>query len=279
MTDETTLRLDARTAVITGAAGLIGSALAAGFAANGADVVLVDHDADGLARVAAAIDSKTTQLSCDITDAGAVQRLADTVVERFGHIDVLVNNAGGNRRVHPDEVSEEDWTYVTNLNLRGTFLMCQRFGRQMIAQRRGSIVNISSTCGCSAMGRGNFVFSIAKAGVNHMSRELALEWGASGVRVNVIAPSQVDSPGMREWMDDVDTDGSTMGAKFLGGVPLGRLVTAQDIVGPALFLASDAAAMVTGTIIPVDGGNLTANIAGTVGAPIPVDRDWAHVAG
>ncbi len=121
MTGETTLRLDGRTAVVTGAAGLIGSALAAGFAANGADVVLVDRDAGGLARVAESIESKTTQLTCDITDPDAVQRLADTVVERFGHVDVLINNAGGNRRVHPHEVSEEDWTYVTDSTCTARF--------------------------------------------------------------------------------------------------------------------------------------------------------------
>jgi len=230
MMTETTLRLDGRTAIITGAAGLIGSALSAGFAAN--------------------------------------DELAGDVVGRFGAVDVLVNNAGGNRRVLPHEVTLDGWRQITELNLLSSFFVSQRAGLQMIAQGRGSIINISSTCGCSAMGRGNIVFSAAKAGVNHLTRELALEWGACGIRVNAIAPSQVDSAGMRQWMAETGADGRLVGDTLLAGVPLGRLVRAEDIVGPALFLASDASRMVTGTVIPVDGGNLSANLAGTVGRPI-----------
>lgn len=265
---ETTLRLDGRIVIISGAAGLIGSALSTGFAANGATVVLVDRDAVGLRAVADEIDTPTHQVVCDITDSASVDELVSEVVGSFGKIDALINNAGGNRRRLPHELTLADWHDVTELNLTGCFLMSQRVGRPMIARGRGSIVNISSTCGCSGMGRGNFAFSVAKAGVNHMTRELALEWGASGVRVNAIAPSQVDSPGMREWMAETGADGRSVGETFLGGVPLGRLVRAEDIVGPALFLASDASAMVTGVVVPVDGGNLTANIAGTVGQPV-----------
>jgi len=268
MSTDVTLRLDAKTAIITGAAGLIGSALAIGFAANGANVIMVDRDTEGMARVARDVDGSPTQITCDITDPAAIDQMVEAVVGRFGQIDILVNNAGGNKRRLPHEVTLDDWAQVTELNLTACFLMCQRVGREMIKARQGSIINISSTCGCSAMGRGNFVFSISKAGVNHLTRELALEWGASGVRVNAIAPSQVDSPGMRAWMQERGPDGRTMGETFLGGVPLGRLVRAEDLIGPALFLSSDAAAMVTGTVLPVDGGNLTANVASTVGGQI-----------
>ena len=252
MTTETTWRLDGQTAIITGAAGLIGSALSAGFAANGAHVVMVDRDSDGLARLAAELGGSVTTVECDVTDLDAIDEMARDVIRRFGAVDVLVNNAGGNRRVLPHEVTLADWRHVSDLNLMSCFFVSQRIGLQMIAQRRGSIVNISSTCGCSAMGRGNIVFSAAKAGINHLTRELALEWGASGIRVNAIAPSQVDSAGMRQWMGEAGADGRLMGDTLLGGVPLGRLVRAEDIVGPALFLASDAARMVTGTVIPVE---------------------------
>jgi NAD(P)-dependent dehydrogenase (short-subunit alcohol dehydrogenase family) len=268
MPAETTLRLDDRIAIITGAAGLIGSALTRGFAGNGAHVIMVDLDGEGLARLAEDIAAPTNYVECDVTDAEAVDRMVTAVIERFGRIDVLINNAGGNRRRLPHEVTMADWTAVTELNLTSCFLMSQRVGRHMLAARGGSIINISSTCGCSAMGRGNFVFSVSKAGLNHLTRELAVEWGASGVRVNAIAPSQVDSPTMREWMAEPGPDGRTIGDTFLGGVPLGRLVRAEDLVGPALFLASDASSMVSGTVLPVDGGNLTANIAGTIGSPV-----------
>ena len=269
MTTETTLRLDGRTAIITGAAGLIGSALSAGFAANGANVVLVDRDAAGLARLAAELGGAATGIECDVTDLAAIDEMVREVTSRLGAIDVLVNNAGGNQRVLPHEVTLDGWRHITELNLLSSFFVSQRVGLQMIAAGRGSIINISSTCGCSAMGRGNIVFSAAKAGVNHLTRELALEWGASGIRVNAIAPSQVDSAGMRQWMAEAGPDGRPVGDTLLAGVPLGRLVRAEDIVGPALFLASDASRMVTGTVIPVDGGNLSANLAGTVGRPLP----------
>ena len=234
---------------------------------------MVDRDGDGLARVAAELGGSVTCVECDVTDLSAIDELAGDVIRQFGTVDVLVNNAGGNRRVLPHEVTLADWRHVTDLNLMSCFFVSQRIGQQMIAQRRGSIVNISSTCGCSAMGRGNIVFSAAKAGINHLTRELALEWGASGIRVNAIAPSQVDSAGMRQWMEEAGADGRPMGDTLLGGVPLGRLVRAEDIVGPALFLASDASRMVTGTVIPVDGGNLSANLSGTVGRPITVAPD------
>src|SRR3984957_916454 len=257
MRAETTWRLDGRTAISTGAAGLIGSALSAGFAANGAHVVMVDRDSNGLARLAAELGGSVTCVEGDVTDLGAIDEMA----------------RDGVRGVLPHEVTLADWRHVTDLNLMSCFFVSQRVGQEMIAQRRGSIVNISSTCGCSAMGRGNIVFSAAKAGINHLTRELALEWGASGIRVNAIAPSQVDSAGMREWMSEAGADGRLMGDTLLGGVPLGRLVCAEDIVGPALFLASDASRMVTGTVIPVDGGNLSANLSGTVGRPITAVSD------
>ena len=151
MTTETTWRLDGRTAIITGAAGLIGSALSAGFAANGAHVVMVDRDGDGLARLAADLGGSVTCVECDVTDLGAIDEMARDVVRRFGAIDVLVNNAGGNRRILPHEVTLADWRHVTDLNLMSCFFVSQRIGQQMIAQRRGSIVNISSTCGCSGV--------------------------------------------------------------------------------------------------------------------------------
>lgn len=269
-------RFDGRTVIITGAAGLIGSALAEGFAAAGARLALVDVDGAGLdqraAAIAAAGPDRPLCVRADLTEPGAAAEIVSSTVDHFGEIDVLVNNAGGNHRVLPHEIDEPHWDRLSDLNLKACFFLSQAFGRRLIESGRGgSIVNVSSTCGCSGMGRGNLVFSVAKAGVNHLTRELALEWGANGIRVNAVAPSQVDSPAMREWMAQVGPDGRPVGATFLGGVPLGRLVTAQDIVGPVLFLASDAAAMVTGVVLPVDGGNLTANIAGTVGARIEAE--------
>jgi len=125
--------------------------------------------------------------------------------------------------------------------------MAQAVGRQMIDKKiAGRIVNTSSTCGARRWAAATLSYSISKAGVLHFTRELALEWGHFGIRVNAIQPSQVDAPAMRTWMDDVSLDGETLGYKFLNGVPMNRLVTAEDMVGPVCFLLSSASAMVTG---------------------------------
>ena len=257
-----------RTAIVTGAAGLLGSALVRAFAGQGARVVAFDINRDGLDELVdrSAGVADVVGIAGDVTSRDSIEQMMDIAVDRFGRIDMLVNNAGGNHRTLPHNVTDADFSTLLTLNLTSCFLMCQVIGKHMISHGGGSIVNISSTCGCSAMGRGNFSFSIAKSGVNHLTRELALEWGPSGVRVNVVAPSQIDSPGMREWMLESDTDGRLLGDKFLDGTPLRRLVTADDVASAVLFLASDAAAMISGTVLPVDGGNLVANAVSTGGS-------------
>ena len=266
------LRFDGKVAVVTGAAGGLGSAISRAFAANGASLVLVDINADGLDALASTLDAPTLCLTANVTDQETVAQLPGAVLDRFGRVDILVNNAGGNRRLLPHEVTPDHWDAMINLNLRSAFLMSQAFGLEMIGQRAGNIVNISSTCGISGMGRGNFVFSLAKAALNHMTKELALEWGSSGIRVNGILPAQVQNGAfaMDAWKSWIDSEGSVMADKIVRGTPLGRAINPDDIAGPVLFLASDASAMVTGTLIAVDGGSLAVNRVGTVGQPIVV---------
>jgi len=230
------------TAIVTGAAGGIGSAVCRGLVASGARVALVDINEDALGLLAAELPA-----------------------DRVGSVEMLFNNAGTGSHTVPEDLGLDEWSEVLRLNLTGYFLMAQAVGRQMIAKNiPGRIVNTSSTVGGSAMGRGNFVYSISKTGVLALTKELALEWGHFGIRVNAIQPSQVDSPAMRKWMEEVSLDGETLAHKFLRGVPMGRLVTAQDMVGPVCFLLSSASAMVTGVALPVDGGNLVCNVAATV---------------
>lgn len=262
-------RFDGAPAIVTGAAGQIGSAVARGFARGGARVALVDLPGERLDRVErelAATGAQALAVAADLTDPASAPSIIERVQARFGVPTILFNNAGRGSHQPPEETTLEEWSAVLQLNLTGYFLMAQAFARNLIAHRLpGSIVSTSSTCaGPGAMGRGNFVYSISKAGVNHMTKELAIEWGAYGIRANAIQPSQVDSPGMRTWMEDIDIDGRRLGDKFEHGVPLGRLITPEDLVGPVLFLSSPAAAMVTGSILPVDGGNLSANVASTI---------------
>jgi gluconate 5-dehydrogenase len=198
-----------------------------------------------------------------------VRSAVNAVLAKVPKIDILVNHAGRGSHTFPEDVSYEEWTETFQLNLTGSFLMAQAVGRHMIDQRiRGAIVMTSSTCAPLAMGRGNFTYSISKAGVNHMVRELALEWGCFGIRVNAIEPCQVDAPSMDDLLARDDPSGTGLRQRVLGGIPLGRLATAEDIAGPVAFLASDAAAMVTGAILPVDGGNLACNAVSSIRRPV-----------
>jgi NAD(P)-dependent dehydrogenase (short-subunit alcohol dehydrogenase family) len=259
-------QFDGEVAIVTGAGGGIGSAVSRGLIDSGARVVLVDVDADRLNELAADLPAdRVLALVADVRDPAQVESLVSSATERFGSVEMLFNNAGAGYHTLPEDLTLDAWNAVLRLNLTGYFLMAQTVGRQMIAKKiPGRIVNTSSINGASAMGRGNFVYSISKAGVLHFTKELALEWGHHGIRVNAILPSQVEAPAMRQWMNEVSLDGETLGHKFLNGVPLKRLVTAQDMVGPVCFLLSSASAMVTGLGLPVDGGNLICNVASTV---------------
>ena len=143
--------------------------------------------------------------------------------------------------------------------LIGKFCCCQEAGRRMLARGKGSIIVMSSIGGVNALGRGNFAYSVGMGGVVQMTRELSTEWSGRGVRVNAIAPAQITNPGFEERMRLHPEDK----AAFLRGIPIGRLGIPDDIKGLAIFLASDASAFITGTIIPLDGGNLAMNAGGT----------------
>jgi NAD(P)-dependent dehydrogenase (short-subunit alcohol dehydrogenase family) len=265
-------RLNGRSAVITGGGGRIGAAIAHRLAGQGAAVVLVDIDKDALARTASAVaDEGGTvhtvhgDVSCPEGVAAAIAGVLETVPQ----IDILVNNAGRGSHTYPEDLEYDEWAAIFALNLTGYFLVAQAVGRHMIERGvRGAIVMTSSTCSPVAMGRGNFAYSISKSGVNHLVRELALEWGCYGIRVNAIAPCQVDAPSMDRLLAREDPSGLPLRERVLGGIPLGRLATADDMAGPVAFLVSDAAAMVTGTILPVDGGNLACNAASSIRRPV-----------
>jgi NAD(P)-dependent dehydrogenase (short-subunit alcohol dehydrogenase family) len=262
--------LSGRTAVVTGAGGAIGSAVSAGMAACGARVVMVDLRAEPLEEAAKHVAGRATGPSPvaivgDTSRPEGAQSILRQVLEAVPQVDVLFSNVGAGVHVVPEDLSFEEFESVIRVNLHSSFLMTQGFGRHMLERGiRGSIISTSSTCGCSGMGRGNFAYSLAKAAVNQLTKELAVEWGYSGIRVNAIAPCQLNTPGVMAMLDDPDPSGLSLGDHLLAGIPLGRLATPEDMVGPVLFLASDAASMVSGTVIPVDGGNLAANAVGTV---------------
>jgi NAD(P)-dependent dehydrogenase (short-subunit alcohol dehydrogenase family) len=259
--------LTGRYAVVTGAGGAIGRAVAVGLAQKGATVVLVDIREGPVREAAAEVEEHgaAVVLVGDTSRPESAAAIIEQASRAVPQVDIVFNNVGGGSHTLPEQMEFDEFTDNLRVNLHGSFLIAQGFGRGMIkAGIGGSIINTASTCGVRAMGRGNFAFSIAKAGVIQMTRELAIEWGHLGIRVNAIAPCQLDTPGVLSMMDWGDPSGTTFGERVLGGIPLGRLATTADMVGPVVFLASDAAAMVSGVLLPVDGGNLAACAAGSI---------------
>jgi NAD(P)-dependent dehydrogenase (short-subunit alcohol dehydrogenase family) len=259
--------LGGRLAVVTGAASGLGRAIAIGLAAHGADIVGADIDDAGLAETIGqvqALGRRGLAVHCDTSQAGDVSHLFAEIDLAFDRVDILVNNAGIGSHARPEDLSLAAWERVMAVDITGYFLCAQAAGRRMIArQSGGSIINISSIAGSSALGRGNFVYSVAKGAVNQFTRELAVEWAKHKIRVNAIQPCQIRTPALQNLIDDPQFDSDRLVNRFLTGIPMNRLGEPADLVGPAVFLASDAAAWVTGVLLPVDGGNLALNAGGS----------------
>ena len=262
----TSFSLEGKVAVVTGAASGLSQAIAVGFAGAGADLVLADINRDGLRETAQsirALGQKAEVCLCDIADAAAVENLFARADDVCGRVDILLNGPFAFNREKPEKLTLADWNDAIAVCLTGFFTCAQQAGRRMIERGAGgSIISIGSIAGASALGRGNFVYSVAKAGVHQMTRELAVEWAMHGIRVNALLPAQMRTPSVKRWLEDPMTDRGLV-AHLLRGIPMNRLGEPEDIVGPAIFLASDAAAFVTGTLLPVDGGNLALNAGGS----------------
>jgi NAD(P)-dependent dehydrogenase (short-subunit alcohol dehydrogenase family) len=259
--------LTGRAAVVTGGGGALGSYICAGLAQSGASVAVVDLRLENAARVAAEIEAaggKSIGIGSDVSREAEVATLFAEVERAFGAVDILVNGVSAAvERKAPEEVTLEAWQHMLDSNLTSYFLCSQAAGRRMIAAGRGgSIVNISSIGGVTALGRGAMSYGVAKAGVVQLTRETCFAWARHKIRVNAILPCQFTNA----WWAEMQADPANRAlvARVLNGIPLGRLGDAQEIVGPVLFLASDAASMVTGAILPVDGGNLAMNAGGSI---------------
>ena len=237
-------RLDGRAALVTGAAQGIGFEIARGLAEAGASVILTDKNREVGEAAAERIGGVFEPL--DVTDAGAVGRLA----ARLGPLDVLVNNAGIVRNAPAEATSDEDWRAVLDVNLDGVFWCCREFGRQMLAAGRGSIVSTASMSGSiSNHPQPQVAYNASKAAVMHLTRSLAGEWAARGVRVNAVAPGYTATPLTREGL--ARTEWSDV---WLRGTPMGRVAQPREMAPAVLFLASEAASFVTGHTLVVDGG-------------------------
>lgn len=261
--------LSGRVALVTGAGanGGNGHAIALGLAACGADVFVSDVDVAGMdqtAREVEVLGRGCAKCRCDVGSPDEIRAMFASLDAAFGKIDVLVNNVGIGHRARPEDLTLEQWRRVVATNLDGTFLCSMEAGRRMIARGvGGSIVNISSIAGSSALGRGNFVYSVTKGGINQLTRELAVEWSPYQIRVNAIQPAQILTPGVKAMFADPRMNADQLRERLLTGIPLGRLGDPDDVAKAAVFLASDASAFITGHLLPVDGGNLALNAGGS----------------
>lgn len=258
--------LSGRVALVSGAAQGMGRSAALGMAEAGADLLITDLNAEGLQATAqsiAGLGRRVAALPGDITSLEHVAALFAELDRVFGRIDVLANIAGPGLIARPEEISIEVMRQIVEGLVVARFAACQAAGRRMLAAGKGSIINMCSIGGVTALGRGNFAYSVGMGGVAQMTRELSTEWSGRGVRVNSILPAQVLNPGLNDRMQ-ADPN---LAAAFLRGIPIGRFGKPDDIKGLAVFLASDASAWITGALIPMDGGNLAMNAGGTPGGP------------
>jgi NAD(P)-dependent dehydrogenase (short-subunit alcohol dehydrogenase family) len=231
-------------AVVTGAAKGIGAAIAQALADAGYELALIDReDASPQARGGLAVRG-------DVGDLADVRDFADAAFERFGSVDVLVNNAGISSIGPAETTSAEEWRRVLDINLTGPFLLCQAFGARMLQRGSGAIVNVASIAGLQGVSD-RVAYNVSKHGLIGLTRTLAAEWGGRGVRVNAVCPGWVKTP-----MDDADqAAGGYDDADITDRVPMGRFAAPQDIAAAVLWLADpQQAAFVNGVALPVDGG-------------------------
>lgn len=248
-------RVDNQMAVVIGGSGGIGEALGNGLAEYGARVVIVGRDIDKAAQVAGDIKSKyalseAAAMQVDTTSEKSVIKLRDQVVDRFGAVDILVNAHGVNIKNPAAEFPVDDWDFIFDVNVRGTMLTCREFGKLMIKNGHGKIINLSSVRGVRAtIWGGNEGYSATKAAIDMITRSLAAEWAPFKINVNAIAPSTVDTRFSEKTIHDPERL-----QNYLSRCPMGRVGQPADVVGLCVFLASPASDFITGQVIYLDGG-------------------------
>ncbi len=246
--------LKGKVVVITGARRGMGKADALAFAKNGAKVVLADISKEDCQLVVDEIKKsggEATAVKCDVSDKKDVEEMIKKAVETYGRVDILVNNAGIVQFKPFLEMTEDDWNKTLDVNLKGYFLCAQAAAKEMVKQKSGAIVNIASVVmGQIGMGMAGLAhYSASKGGIAALTKTLALEFASSNIRVNAIAPGAIDTPMAASTKDNPKAMEATMSL-----IPMGRMGRAEEIASTVLFLASDAASYITGSIVVVDGG-------------------------
>lgn len=251
------LTLESKVAVITGGTSGIGRALSLGFAEAGADVIATGRRQQQVDETAAEIESrgrKTLRLASDVCDRASLEQLLTAALASFGKVDILVNCAGRIKRAPTLTFTEKDWTDILDTNLTGTLRACQVFGKHMLERGYGRIINITSLNSFVALSE-VAAYAASKAGVASLTRSLAVEWSKRGVSVNAIAPGVFRTDLNAELLDS-----TPRGQELLMRTPMGRFGKTEELVGAAIYLASDSASFVTGQTLVVDGGFLASGV-------------------
>ena len=248
------LKLTDRVAFVTGGASGIGLCAVEALAEAGAHVVIADLKQDAIDAAIRGLGDKgyvVEGVVMDVTDSAAASQVADDLFARLGRIDILINNAGIARSEIPaEEMEDERWLNVLDVNLNGSFWCARAFGRHMLAQGSGSIVNVGSMSGFIVnRPQGQSHYNASKAAVHHLTKSLAAEWGARGVRVNAVAPTYIATP-LNAFADKE----APMYKRWIDSTPMARLGEPEEVASVIAFLASDAASLMTGSIVLVDGG-------------------------
>ena len=257
-------RLDGKIAIVTGAGSVgpgwgNGRATAFRFTEEGAKVFAVDRSTPALEETVERIAGLGTALAthiCDVTDGASVKAMVEACVARFGRVDILVNNVGGSAAGGPVEMSEEVWDGQVDHNLKSVFLTCKHVLPEMERQRRGAIINLASTSGLRWTGSAQVAYAATKAGVIQLSRVVAMQYAAKGIRVNSIVPGQLHTPLVEARLaaQRAGGDVEALLAQRLSRIPLGFMGDGLDTANAAVFLASEEARWITGTEIVLDGG-------------------------
>ena len=245
--------LTGKVAVVTGGSRGLGKEMAIGLGESGANVVITARREEGLISTKQELESmgiECLSIVVDVSEVTGVKSMVAQTIEKWGKIDILVNNAGVVWAAPPDEMALDKWDYVMNINARGTFICCQEVGREMIKQKSGNIINVSSAVGVSAIDpkSGQFIgYQASKAGVIIMTKQLAVEWAVHNIRVNAVAPSFLSTRLTNALIERT-------GENMIRWIPMGRIGRPDEIRGAVVFLASEASSYITGQVICVDGG-------------------------